>query len=320
MEEEFRINSSDLVEHANLSRKRAEAIFRKDFLVRKGAKEEDELIKAMQAQIEEIDGKFEPLDKKLKGVDILTVVPNRAEIIALTNELAQYSKEELDEALKAKQGVIYDLLKKRAFYTKVNYDNREQIARITILLNMLPRKEAESLRTIMESNANETVDVSVLDDGQKKELVNCMGRAGIFAFISANMLNLDKKKVAGPEILSWPGEIEKKICEARGLKKTVWVRKDFDLQWEENEKKLAQVGTRIQVMITKSQAEPMNEEELKEFDTIQRQYINLKAKRDELVSSKEELAVFLPPRAEGKKSEIGDGEPPWVKQASLQGA
>lgn len=120
--------------------------------------------------------------------------------------------------------------------------------------------------------------------------------------------------------MSWPGEIEKKFSQTRGFEQAVWIRKELDGEWEENEKNLAQASKRIQVLVTKSQADPMNEEEAKEFDLLQKQYISMKAKREEMISATSELAVFLPPRAEGKKSEISDGEPPWVRQENLKSA
>jgi len=211
MEEMISITSQDLAEHANLIRKRNEAEFRKDFLLRKGAKEGEEHIIALSKQVEEIEARLAPVEEKLKKVDIITVVPNRAEITALTAEVGQHPKEKLDEALKSKKGEVYELLKKRAAYTKANYENREQIARLVILINSLARKEAQNMKAIVESNASEVVDVSSLAEGQRQDLINTLGRIGVYVYISGGKLNLDKKKLSGPEMISWAGEVQKKV-------------------------------------------------------------------------------------------------------------
>ncbi|MFH0927744.1 MAG: hypothetical protein V1822_04150, partial [Candidatus Micrarchaeota archaeon] len=263
MEDTIVISSADLVNHADLGRKRAEVIFRKEFLVRKGADEADEHVQALHKQLEALQQRISPIEEKMKRVDILSIVPNRAEIFSLTNEIEQHPAQKLDEALREKRGEVYDLLKKRSAYTNANYGNREQIARLTILLNLLPRKEAEGLRAVLESHASEVIDVSSLDQQRQKDLVESMGRLGICAYIAGSRLSLEKK--AEEEAISWQEEVEKKYADAGGLMKTAWVSKGNEAEWENNELRLSTVSRRIQGLIAKGHAEPLNEAESAEF-------------------------------------------------------
>ncbi|MFA5108272.1 MAG: hypothetical protein WC492_01935 [Candidatus Micrarchaeia archaeon] len=294
MEDSIVITSSDLVEHASLSRKKVEAGFRKEFLIRKGASEVDEHVSAISKQLSEIDIVLRPIEQKLKNVDIITIVPHRAEINSLSAEIAQHSKTELDEAMKTKSGPTYDLLKKRAAYTKANFESREQIARLTIILNSLPRKEAENLRVVIESGSNELVNISSLKQEQRQDIVSSMGRLGVFAYICGDTLTLDKKKSEITDVLGWDNQIEKKIMGAGNTPKSFWIKKEDEPGWEENEKKLGQVSRRIQVLITKSQADPMNPQESEEFESLQRQYIESKNMRQKLSVGGDEISVSLP--------------------------
>jgi len=296
VEETVVISSADLVEHVNLSRKKTEAQFRREFLIRKGALESDEHVQALKKQLDEIETKFGTVASKISKVDILTVVPNREEITSITNEIEQHPKEKLDEALKTKNGDVYELLKKRAAYTKNNYENREQIARLTILLNMLPRKEAENLRNIMEARANEVVDVSSLESARQKDMVDLMGRVGVCAYIASGRLSLEK--IAEEQALSWPQEVEKKYSDVGGIIKTAWVRKDLEAQWDQNEQKISELSRKIQICMTKSHADPLSDSQQIEFEAMQKEYIQLRQMREELGSKDEHFSVALPRKSD----------------------
>jgi len=296
VEETVVISSADLVEHVNLSRRKTESGFRRDFLIRMGALETDEHVQALKKQIEELDVKFRGVDEKISRVDILTVIPNRAEITSLSNEIEQHPKEKLDEALRTKKGEVYELLKKRSAYTKNNFDNREQIAKLTILLNMLPRKEAEGLRNVMEASANEVIDVSSIEGARQKDLIDIMGRLGVCAYITSGRLTLEKK--AEEQTLSWPQEVQKKYSDVGGIVKTAWVRKDMEEQWDANERSISEVSRKIQICMTRSHADPLNDAQQLAFENMQKEYIGLRQKREEIGASDGQFSISLPRKSD----------------------
>jgi len=300
--EEVVITSSDLVEHATLLRKRVETNFRKDFLLRKGAKEEDAHVVALTKQVAQIDERLAPLDEKVRSADLVTIVPHRAEIIALTSEIEQHPKEKLDEAMKLRSGEVFELMKKRSEYTKANYDNRDQIARAIILINCLPRKEAEKLKTVVESHTNEEIDVGALDEQRQKNLVSTMGRLGVFAYISNSKLTLDKKKFEGERPLVWEREVKKTPPE-KGRGNEFWVSGENEQKWDENERKFAAVSKRMLVLTTKGHAEPMSEAEKIELEKLQKEYILLREERERLANTDEDISISMsqvPPKEEEK--------------------
>jgi len=163
------ISSRDLVDHAVLSRKRNELSFKRDFLLRSGAKEGDLHLKAISEEMASVEQKLAPLGEKLSVADLITLVPNRKEITEFTEKINHYARGELDLAIKNKSGEAYELMKKRAMLVRNNYERREDIARLTIMLNSVPRKDAESLRMLIEEGQGGDADVSFMPKEKQQE-------------------------------------------------------------------------------------------------------------------------------------------------------
>lgn len=307
MDETIIITSADLSEHAMLLRKKTETAFRINFLLRKGSSEQDSHVQSLKKQLTEVEDMLGPISKKIEKVDILTVVPNRRDIDELTSKIENYSKEQLDEAMKSKSGDVYELLKKRAVYTKSNYENKETVARLTILLNKLARSQSQILKNVIEAGAEDDVDLSSINEAQRQDLVTMLGRIGKVAYVTDGRLTLDKKKVDGIEYLSWPGEIKKTVCAKGEAAKVLWIPKERDERWEENEKELAEVARKIQIMITKRQAIELDEDQQNEFENLQKRYIELRRMRNNLASQDEKISVSLNEKSEVRR-DIGEVE------------
>ncbi|MFA4983382.1 MAG: hypothetical protein WC588_04150 [Candidatus Micrarchaeia archaeon] len=112
------ISSRELVDHAVLVRKRNELSFKKDLLLRTGAKPEDMHVKVLEGELAQVEGKLAPILEKLAVADLLTIVPSRKEIEEYTLKINQYSRGEIDVAVKGKSGEVYELMKKRAVLVK----------------------------------------------------------------------------------------------------------------------------------------------------------------------------------------------------------
>jgi len=190
------ISSRELVEHALFSRKRNELQLKKDLLLRTGAKPDDFHVKALDDELASVESKLSPIAEKLSVADMITVVPKRKEIEEYTSRISKYSRGEIDLAIRNKSGEIYELMKKRALLVKANFEMKEDIARMTIFLNNMPRKEGEALQRLVEEGAGSDVDVSFLPKEKQQELVNLAARLGRQCCIYAGSFTLDKKKSA----------------------------------------------------------------------------------------------------------------------------
>jgi len=271
------ISSRELVDHAVLTRKRNELQFKKDFLLKAGAKDGDLHLKALDEELAMVESKLRPIGEKLSIADLLTLVPGRKEIGDLTGEINKFSRAELDGAVKNKAGAAFDLMKKRAVLIKSNYERREDVARLTILLNTFPRKEGEGLRALIEDGQGGDVDVSFLPKEKQQELVNLAARLGRPCCVFAGSFSLDKKKVETAELRP-PDEV-KRLLGSR----SIWVEAGKVALFEENEKLLAQLLAKIQSKTAEKQSRKLSEEESVYFDKIQTDYIAALQKRAELV-------------------------------------
>ena len=311
------ITSTDLVDYTALYRKRHETLFRHDYLARHSGGPEDAALGELKSQLAEIEAKLKPLEERIRQVDLVMVVPKRADLISINSEINQHSREELDAALKSRSGPVFELLKKRADITRQNYERREEIARLTILLNMLPRTQAEALRTVVESNALQEVTIAALASEQQQEMVTLLGRLGVPAFAAEGLLSLDKKKADDINALRWVEEIPKSVGGAVGSNgSALWVPKDRMTEWEENEKHLSEIGRKIQTKLAKSQADGLGEEEQKEFESLQSLYLELRTRRHAIANVKGPLCVSLPKsekppvRADVPTIDLGPGSQP----------
>ena len=271
------ISSRELVDHAVLSRKKNELAFKRDFLLRTGAQQGDLHLKAISDELLAVEGKLAPIEEKLSVADLLSMVPNRKEITDYTGRINQYSRAELDAAVKGKSGEAYEMMKKRAVFVKNNYERREDVARLTILLNTLPRKEGESLRGIIEEGDGQDVDVSFLAKERQQELVNLTSRLGRPCCVFAGSFSLDKKKVERAELRA-VDEVQRTIGG-----RAVWVEAAKLAEFEANEKVLSELLAKIQSKSAEKQARRLTEEESVYFDKVQTDYLAALQRRGELV-------------------------------------
>jgi len=271
------ISSRDLVDHTVLTRKKNELSFRKELLVKSGAKDGDLHLSAVGNEIAAIEAKLSPLEEKLSVADMITVLPHRKEIGEFTQKINQYSRAELDLAVKNRTGDAFELMKKRAVLVKGNFERKEDIARLTILLNTFPRKEGEALRQLIEEGSGAEVDVSFLPKEKQQELVNLTARIGKPCCVYSGSFSLDKKKAELAELKA-ADEVQKTIAGG----KTVWVEAGKLSAFDENEKNLNQLLAKIQSKTAEKQARQLTEEEQVYFDKIQGDYLEAVKRRGDL--------------------------------------
>lgn len=271
------ISSRDLVDHTVLTRKKNELSFRKELLLKSGAKDGDLHLVAVGHELSAIEAKLSPIEEKLSVADMLTVLPHRKEIGEFTQKINQYSRAELDAAVKNKSGEAYELMKKRAVLVKGNFERKEDIARLTILLNTFPRKEGEALRQLIEEGSGADVDISFLPKEKQQELVNLTARLGKPCCVYSGSFSLDKKKAELAELKA-ADEVMRTVAGGR----SVWVEASKLAAFEENEKNLNSLLAKIQSKTAEKQARQLTEEESVYFDKIQGDYLEAVKKRGEL--------------------------------------
>jgi hypothetical protein len=196
-------------------------------------------------------------------------------------------------AVRNKSGEAFELMKKRASYVKANFERKEDIARLTILLNSLPRKEGEALRDVIESGEGPDVDVSFLPKEKQQELVNLAFRLGRSCCVFAGSFSLDKKKAESAE-LKPQDEIRKQLGN-----RLVWVEASKAQEFEENERQIASLLAKIQAKTAEKQSRSLTEEEQVYLEKIQADYLAAIKRRSELadgIELNESVRVYKKPK------------------------
>ena len=276
------ISSQELVDHTILVRKRNELAFKRDFLLKTGAKAGDLHLHTIEGELVLVDEKLKPLEHKLSELDMVTVLPHRKEIGEFTLEINKFSRPELDIAVKNKSGTAYDLMRKRAVLVKNNYEKREDIARLTIMLNNMPRKDSESLRRLIEEGAGEDADVSFMPKEKQQELLNLTSRLGRQCCVFAGSFSLDKKKIDTSELKPFD-EVSRTLPNGR----VVWVEAGKAFEFDANEKEIATVLAKMQSKNAEKQTRTFSEEEIVFLDKLQSDYLAARNRRATLVKGSE---------------------------------
>ncbi|MFA6213995.1 MAG: hypothetical protein WC717_01835 [Candidatus Micrarchaeia archaeon] len=276
------ISSQELVDHTVLTRKKNELAFKRDFLLRTGAKEGDLHLHAIDSELALVEGKLSPLQGKLSELDMVTVVPHRREIGEYTSEINKFSRPELDAAVKSKGGAAYDLMRRRALLVKANYEKREDIARLTIMLNNMPRKDSEALRGLIEEGAGGDADVSFLPKEKQQELLNLSSRLGRQCCVFAGSFSLDKKKIDTSELK--PSD---EVARTLGNGRQVWVDAAKAFEFDANEKEIALLLAKMQAKNAEKQARAFTEEETVYLEKLQSDYLAARNRRAALVKGVE---------------------------------
>jgi len=276
------ISSRELVDHTILIRKKNELAFKKDLLLRTGAKIDDMHVKMIDSELMQVEDKLRPIAEKLSIADLLTIVPNRREIGEYTEKINKFSRGEIDLAVKNKSGEAYELMKKRAVLVKSNFERKDDIARAVVMLNSFPRKEAEALQALVEEGQGGDVDVSFLAKEKQQELVDLASRLGRQCCVFAGSFSIDKKKAESAELKA-PDEVLRVMRDG----KRVWVAAGKLAEFEAAEKTIAELLAKIQAKNAEKQARKLSEEESVYFDKIQTDYLAALAKRNELTKGME---------------------------------
>jgi hypothetical protein len=170
-------------------------------------------------------------------------------------------------------------MRSRAELTRENFDRRDDVSRMTLLLNSIPRSDAERLLGVLEENEGHDVDISALSDEQQDELVVLANRFGCHVAVEGGCLIPWAKK--GDESQSkYVGEAKRTISG-----RPVWVSNNSLEDFDRNEVQLSAVEKKLQAINAKRQVHKSSEEEEKEFEEAQLTYIEALRKRNEFLSS-----------------------------------
>lgn len=252
-----------MVRFLELNKSRAELSFRIEI-----CKDEEETnnlknnLNSVNRQIDELSNNMER-----SGINIAT--PNECEIARLNESLSGNNAKEILHAMKSRSGEVYDILAKRGKLIKQNYENRENIAKLALLLAKLPKEVKAALtEAIRRGELDNAIPLLNTDPAVANKIAAVLSRVGINATVEEGSLVTTHEKQ----------EVEVKLPNKR-----VWVSSKIQEELNVNLEKMRQISSKIQLKNAVRQIKEFSEDEEKEFASMQDAYLKLLKEQDNLL-------------------------------------
>ena len=198
------------------------------------------------------------------------VYPNHERIQELSSMIEQFSADQIKDALRKKEGEVYEIIGRRGNIIRANFENRHEIAKLNVLLGKLNNDEKEEIvNAVKTGSIEDPIKVGSLVEDERTELARYVNRCGISC-------SLEGDEVTGDE------PDEKEVSVTIGEKR-FWVSSGAAEKIGETLKKIEQLGCKLQVNYAKRHVVQFNEEQEQEYNEMQKEYIELLKVKDELL-------------------------------------
>lgn len=262
----IKVTSKEVLDYIILNRRKNELEFKKNFLIVKGANSSDPHIAALNSAIQNVEETIKPLKKKMEMVGLTPIILNKDELDKLNEYINSHSVEEAVLAASSKSGELYEKMKRRGELAKKNYELKEEIAALTVILTMVSPLESKKIREVIEGKINET-NVTLSEDIRNK-ITPILERMGYMIQQEGDSIKI--KKHTQELIPRWIKN------------EKVWVEPTNLEEFDKNEEELNNIMKRIQYYTAKNQINELTEDEYKEFKELQEEYIKRIKKRESL--------------------------------------
>ncbi len=265
------ISVDDLLEHTVLTRKLSETRYKKNYLIRNGAAEGDMHVASLSKVISDIKQRLEPINSKLSKVDLITIVPRREEIDSLNSQIEKFQITDIDGAISSRQGELFGLLRKRSEITKANFELRDDICRLTILINSIPLEDAESVKSYVEGEKPSEISLEGINEEKQQNLLTLLNRLGKPSTIQGGKI-IPSLELGGSESIFIDGR--KAHMPSEQLAK-----------YKEIEAEIGTLSARMQIQNAQRQIRQLTNEEAAEYSSMQQRFAQLLGSKKELLDS-----------------------------------
>lgn len=261
----FQVNSLEILELIICRKKRAELVFRKGYLLWKGSPNE-RIMMEIDTELNSTEEKLKELEKKLCAFTL--VLPDQNKLDELNKKLSSFDKEKLYEAMRDKEGEVFELIKERGELLKEIYLRKEEIAKLNFLSNGLKGKENISSLMKDKENFSDSSLLKIKDKKMQKELLRLFKRIGFK--VSKENLTIEEEKVPVGS-------------------KYVWVPVAMISKIKDLNKNLEELSRKIQYTNAQKQIKEFSDSEEKEFQSMQSKYLSLLKEQDKILTNFDDL-------------------------------
>ncbi len=206
-----------------------------------------------------------------------------ARISDLQSKLSNFSLEEQAKSLKERKGEVFEILRERSQFLKDNIENRENLAKLLIVLSTVKDPETrDRLLTVLEDGkVSESVPVGGCDKETINVVVILLNRLGVACSFSED----------SNHVLQGKGELGEKLFVISNRK--VWVAPHLVEKLDDNLSKIEEVSPKLQWKNAQKQIKTLSDEEENEFMDLQRKYLDLLKEQDEILKEANDEDRFV---------------------------
>lgn len=221
-------------------------------------------------ELRSIEANAAEIAAKAKAARVEIVLPNENVLNATSGALATFSPQQVKEALVARAGPAYELLRQRGAIVRRNHENRLEIAKLAIALARMPSHDRDIVSAAVRAGGFQgSVELAFTNESVVKDAARFLTRCGIGCTASGRGIAADAQ----------PGAEVRMELANRG----VWVTGEVKTQLEENLRAISQLTAGIQLKNAERQIKTFNEAEETEFEALQRRYLDLLKRQDDLL-------------------------------------
>ena len=222
-------------------------------------------------ELKAVSAESERLSQKAAASGIKITFPNQAKIDELSDIAAGCPKDEIRKALQNRTGPTYELLMERARVMKANCENRLEIAKLHLAMTSLGKEERDAVAAALRSGTLDApLKVDTAEAATRKKLALFMRRCGIACRLSGTSLIAD----------SDAADEQVRVALANGI---VWLSEEAKEKLAQNLDRMGAISGRVQLKNAERQVRTFSENEEKEFEELQHQYLELLKEQDELL-------------------------------------
>ncbi len=223
-----------------------------------------------EKELETINSGMHELSRKAQSAGIHVVFPKQQRLDELGSRLKEFSSEQIKDALKNREGEVYEILAERSRIIKENQDNHLEIAKICMIAAKMDAEERKALADSIRSGVLVgQLSVASLDETDREKLARFIRRCGIPCAVSENSLV--------------PAEDNKEEVRVEMRSRNVWVSREIKEKLDSNMKRIEEINPEIQLRNAQRHIKVFNEEEEKVFASLQEEYLKLLKEQDELL-------------------------------------
>lgn len=229
-----------------------------------------------------IDAEISRIKKEADSAGIEIVHPKQSKLDEMNATLGGFSPEDIRKSIAGKSGEPYEVLTERGKIVKENYKKRLEIAKLMVVSSMLNSEEKKAVLEAVRAGvlAND-IAISSLEGNALNNLARFLRRCGIECVIE------------GKQLMPGNGQEGREIM-LEMSNKSIWVNDTIKEQLDENLDRIKGVNSKIQLKNAVRYVKKFTDEEEKEFEDLQAEYLTLLKKQDELLkefNDEEKLSV-----------------------------